>query len=408
MKEKILACICASALLVPFFGCGGNNATDNINANVNEWTEFTALCADGDAFYNTEVSGGAYRINGSKILFEETGKYILTHADDSRTEIEVTDKVAPQIFVELTDFKPELNIACALPKITVMDGYDGRIENYEVQIDGKTADGITFTGYGSKKMTVTATDKSGNKASKVVTLECVPPTDVAVPVGTTVNLGGSFFYGLDETAYKYSFTVTKIDGTERKVFPLIKSFTVEKDCCYEVKGVATDGFGDKTETYRLYYDEDISVMTFNYLGNGLFLQDETDFYLQYSVFKKVVNGNNTEFVTSPAYSRIVDGQNDGNGRLAISSASENIWAWRFALKGEHRAGTLYFDLAFERDDEEWLFEIIPNEQIFYNDAGRYCVRMEVSQSDISYRFGVNGPKLTDNTVYLDNILFVPD
>ena len=41
MKEKILACICAAALLVPFFGCGRNDATDNIKANVNEWTELT-------------------------------------------------------------------------------------------------------------------------------------------------------------------------------------------------------------------------------------------------------------------------------------------------------------------------------------------------------------------------------
>ena len=416
MKEKFLACICAATLLVPFFGCAGNDATDNKKANVNEWTELTALYGDGDAFYNTEVSGGVYRINGSKILFEETGKYILTHFDDSKTEIEVTDKIAPQIFVELKDFKPELNKACELPKITVTDGYDGIIENYEVKIEGKSADSVTFTEYGGKKMTVTATDKSGNKASKVVTLECVPPTDVAVPVGTTIILDGSFFYGLDETAYNYGFTVTKICGTERKIVPLTRSFAVEKGCCYEVKGVATDGFGDKTETYRLYYDEDISVMTFNSLGNGLFLQDERDFCLQYSGFETIVRGNKVYITTKPAYARVevVDG---GNGRLAISSLSEianDTWAWQFALKGEHRAGNIYFDLSFEKEPEDgnsgdlWLFEIIKDQQIFYSDAGRYCVHVEANQNDISYRFGVNGPKLTDNAVYLDNLMFVPD
>ena len=408
MKEKILACICAATLLVPFFGCGGNDATDNIKANVNEWTELTAFYTDGDAFYNTEVSGGVYRINGSEILFEETGKYILTHADDSKTEIEVADKIAPQIFVELKDFKPELNKACELPKITVIDGYDGKINEYTLTVDGQTAREVTFTEYGVKTLKITAVDRSGNKAEKTIDLECVPEVNVAVTAGTEITLGKDFFYGLDDTTYNFNFTVKEINGLTVAETLYANGFTVKSGCCYEVSGAARNTLGETVRQYKLFYDKNVKVMTFDYIGNGNFLQNETDFYLQYSVFEKVVNGNKTEFATSPAYSRVIDGQNDGNGRLTISSASGNIWAWRFALKGERRVGTLYFDLAFERDDGEWLFEIIPNEQIFYNDAGRYCVRMEASQSDISYRFGVNGPKLTDNAVILDNILFVPD
>lgn len=414
MKKNLLF-ILAVIMIVPFAGCGAG-AKDKTETGVHEWIAYSAFCAEGDTIYNTTVSGGAFKTMGCRISFNETGSYIFTHADGTRTEITVKDQTPPQISVDTSAFFPQPNIACALPKITVTDGYDGIIENYEVKIEGKTAESVTFTDYGSKKMTVTATDKSGNKASKVVMLECVPPTDVAVPVGTSIVLDESFFYRLEGTGYNYRFTVTKIYGTDKKVMPLTKSFTVEKDCCYEVKGVATDGFGDKTEMYKLYYDENISVITFNPLGNGVFLQDESDFCLQYSGFETVVKGNKVYLTTKPAYAR-VEVADGGNGRLALNSLSEiakDTWAWQFALKGEHRAGNIYFDLLFakkpegENPNDLWLFEIIKNQQIFYSDAGRYCVHVEADRNDVSYRFGVNGPKLTDNAVILDNILFVPD
>lgn len=377
------------------------------SVNVNEWIELSELLEDGDGFQNVKFTGdGTPRIDGCKILFDKTGVYTLTHSDDSKTKIEVKDGVPPDIRVNTAGFKPLLNETHALPEITVVDGYDGIIGDYTVKVDGQTTTDIKFTEYGEKTLTVTASDGSGNKSEKSFTLECIPETDVAVRAGTTVKLGADFFYGLDETEnYNYpSFTVKKVKGTETTVLSHIDSFTVESGCYYETEGVITPmSGGDPVKNYKLYYEENLSVITFDSLGNGNYSDTERDFYLAYEVFES----NGRQLVTLPAYSRVsADGV---NGRLAVSSADENIWSWRFALKGESRKGTLYFDVSFEKPESEWLLEIVKDTEIlYYEHAGRYCVKTEESGGDISYRFGVNGPKLIDNAVYLDNIIFVPD
>ena len=70
---------------------------------------------------------------------------------------------------------------------------------------------------------------------------------------------------------------------------------------------------------------------------------------------------------------------------------------------------MYFDLSFADDCDEWIIELVKNEDILFDsDTGRYCIEIENEEigKNIVYKFGVNGPKLYDNLVYFDNIVFV--
>ena len=356
-------------------------------------------------------------IDGSMIMFTKTGVYTLAHADGSTTAIEVKDATAPIVSVDFSGFNPVPNVASALPKITVTDGYDGVISEFTASVDGIAATSVTFSDYGIKILKVFAEDKSGNKVEKAYTLECLPESDAAMSVGTVVTLDSDFFVGVgDLEEYNYNFTLIETLTQQSGDFIVNKTlhaigFEIRQGGYYEVTGVATNARGEKVRQYKLYYDKDFykddySLLTFDYVSNGNYEDTDRDVYLIYEVFQ--LNGR--QFVTAPANAR-TEMDINGNGKLAISSVDENIWSWRFALYGEKRSGTLYFDVSFEHAEDEWLFEIVKDTVILRDkDAGRYSVHIDANedQSDISYRFGVNGPKLTVNKVYLDNFLFVPD
>ena len=410
MRKIVLVILAVVISLFAFYGCGSGKTTEK-QVDVNEWVNLSELYKTGDGINNTEFTGEASPIiNAGSVLFTKIGQYVLIHQDGSKTEITVKDKAAPQISVDYLTFDPVPNQSHDLPKITVMDGYDGEITDYSVKIDGQETASVTFTEYGRKTMTVTATDASGNKAEKSFPIECLPESEIMVTAGQTVTLGKEFFYGLnDSKSYGYSFTIIKVNGTDRTEIKYQNQFTAESGHYYEVYGKAMSADGTETvNNYKLYREEGVKMLTFSGKGNGKYSATERDFYLVYEVF---TNENGQQLVTSPAYSRVCSTDGTVNGKLAISSADASVWAWRFALKGENRSGYLYFDVSFEKDEEEWLFEVVKDTEILhYGDAGRYKVRIDADdgKSDISYRFGANGPKLTENTVYLDNILFVPD
>ena len=412
MKRTIALFACFSALFSVFaFGCGKTVGVKT--AEVNRAIPLSEFYTDKDAFYNTAINGeNKAEINGTSVTFTKIGKYQLVHADGKITEIRVKDTVAPEIYMDASGFFPQTGKSTPIPVITVVDGYDGEIADYTVKVDGVSASSVTFEDYGVKTLTVTATDKSGNLAVKDFPLECLPLRDVKVQVGEKIVLGKDFFYGLDEDeSYQYSFTVVKVKGLTVKTLVAVTEFTVENGCYYEVTGEAVTRTGDRVKGYKLFYESGLSLLTFNPVGNGNYSSSELDLYTVYQVFE---DDRGRQFSTLPAVSRTITREN-GNGVLSLSSADGNIWAWRLALKGVTGGGKMYFDVRFEKEEfdadgnPEWIIEIVKDTKILkYEHAGRYCVEMEEGQGDVSYRFGVNGPKLTANAVYLDNIIFVPN
>ena len=353
------------------------------------------------------------------MLFSKTGEYVLKHSGGGKTRITVKDETAPTISVDYSGFNPALNQSHALPKITVIDGYDGAITDYSVKVDGQESSTVVFTEYGKKTMTVAATDASGNMAEKTFPIECLPDGEITVTAGQTINLGRDFFYGLDDSkTYGFTFTIEKAEliGTGRTEIKFQSRFTVESGYYYEVYGKATSADGGETvRNYKLYCEDGVNMLAFSSKGNGKYTSDEKDFYFVYETYK---NEKGVTILPAPAYAK-ADAQ-DGNGKLnvkiGVSSPRETECSWSFALKGVKASGTLYFDLSVEKDVpagtsyvDSWMFEIIKDEQVrYFSGARRYGVKVAANENDVVCRFGVNGAKLTDNTVYLDNILFVPD
>ena len=225
--------------------------------------------------------------------------------------------------------------------------------------------------------------------------EVVAKTDLAVEVGQKVAIDKTLFDNLDVNKnYTLNLEVKSVKGLTSKTLSSTSEITVEASTYYEVSGIAVCGT-ETVDVYKIIYPNDMTIFTFNHLGNDVYTSDNSDFGMLDSTVKTQMKHDNTN-----------------NGKIGfgvLNSVDYELWAWISQLRVGKNGGKMYFDLTFEKECDEWLIELVKNEVILFDhDAGRYCIEFENEETgkNIVYKFGVNGPKLYDNLVYFDNIVFV--
>ena len=225
--------------------------------------------------------------------------------------------------------------------------------------------------------------------------EVVVKTDLAVEVGQKVAIDKTLFDNLDANKnYTLNLVVKSVNGLTTNVLSSVSEITVQASTYYEVSGTAESGT-ETIEVYKIIYPSDMTIFTFNHIGNGIYTSDNSDFSMLDTTVKTQMTHDNS-----------------GNGKIGfgtLASVDYEVWGWISQLRVGKNGGKMYFDLSFEKECDEWLIELVKNEVILFDhDAGRYCIEFENEETgkNIVYKFGVNGPKLYDNLVYFDNIVFV--
>ena len=225
--------------------------------------------------------------------------------------------------------------------------------------------------------------------------ELVAKTDLVVEVGQSVAIDKTLFDNLDVNKnYTLDLVVKSVKGLTINTLPSTSELTVEQGTYYEVSGTAVCG-NETIDVYKIIYPSDMTIFTFNHLGNGVYTSDNSDFSMLDATVKTQMTHDNA-----------------GNGKIGfgtLSSVQHEVWGWISQLRVGKNGGKMYFDLSFADDCDEWIIELVKNEVILFDrDAGRYCIEFENEEigKNIVYKLGVNGPKLYDNLVYFDNIVFV--
>ncbi len=414
MKRKLsklipLTCFFILSIFgVVFTGCVKPADTKTVTAGT--YINVTDYLKDGDTLFNIvflSPDGKQVLISSEEYYLFEQGSYKICHSDGSVTELSAVDNKKPSVFIDLDGFVPQKGVSTALPSIKCVDNVDGVISDYTVSIDGNQVVGgtYTFNKYKTYQLKVTATDSENNVTEVTKEIECAPPIDYPLDVGTTVTIEDSeFFTNLNPyKSYQIVYSIQSVSGNAKYTLNG-KTFTVADNTYYEVKGTAT--YQDEIiEGYRIYYPKEMQILTFNDKGNNNYSHSDL-LYVDYTETEKI-----------PAVGRVVENA-VGNGQKGFNHVLPDKWVnWPLTAVTGGESGTLYFDLDFTdkvnhpNPANPWVVQLGGQTSpiILNTQTGRYSVHLGGSNSGTSsIEIGTEIDYLKNNLLLFDNVVFIPD